>query len=145
VGAPGSDLFQSIVQFKQKNCAHRSNSPIKYPRGRRQVATLCNTLQHTATAAHCNTLKHTATNCNTAMLETRWHVLMEKRADRGIRDSSCQRAATHCNTLQHTETRCNTLLHTAALYDEGQFVFPTKVPLQHAATRCNTLQHTAKL
>jgi len=166
--APGSDLFQSIVQFKQKNCAYRSNSPIKYPRGRRQVATLCNTLHHTATAAHCNTLQPIAIQrCR----KVRWHMLMEKRADRGIRDSSCQRAATHCNTLQHAATHCctlqhyttrdslcfqqtlhyNTLQHAATHCNTLQQtvkartvrVFPPNFPTQHAATRCNMLQHAA--
>jgi len=49
------------------------------------IATHCNTLQHTAT--HCNTLQRTATHCNTL-----------------------QRTATHCNTLP-TYVICTYRIH----------------------------------
>jgi len=79
------------------------------------TATLCNTLQRSAT--HCNALQHTATLCNIL-----------------------QRSATHCNALQHTATLCNTLQHTATLCNTLQ-----RNALEHTATLCNTLQRSATL
>ena len=114
------------------------------------VATLCNTVQHTATAPRDREAAHargalSATHCSTA-----------------------QPSATHCNTLQHTTTHCNTLQHTATqarlererkrererdavvMIEEVQAHSSTLHhtathcnPLQHTATRCNTLLHTA--
>jgi len=90
---------------------------------KRDTATHCNTLQHTAntlqhTATHCNTLQHAATHCNT-LQRTTTHCTLTR-----------QHTATHCNilhTLQHTATHCNTLLHSAT---------PCNT-LQHPATHCN--------
>jgi len=99
-----------------------------------RIATLCNTLQHTATryntlqpllqltgstrvatqlqhaATRRNTLQHTAIHCK---------VYYEQRL---LQRTDATRVATHYNTLQHTVMRCNTL--------------------QHTPTHSNTLQHT---
>jgi len=121
------------------------------------TATLCNTLQHTAThipvapmcralsltpsalqhtATLCNILQHSATPCNTNTCCT---------------DVSCVilntfRAATHCYTQQHTATHCNTLQHSATHIPVAQTfraLSLTSSALQHTATYCKTLQQTA--
>ena len=99
-----------------------------------EIATHCNTLQHTAT--HRNTLHHTASHCNTLqhtaqienLLQTATHYKDDCTATYCI---TCRRSISLvsvifevCNTLEHTGTRCTTL--------------------QHTVTHCNTLQHTAK-
>jgi len=72
-------------------------------------ATLCNSLQRTAThtATHCNTLQSTAMHNNT-LQHTTTHC------------NTQQHTATHCNTLQHTAARCNTLQHTATYCNTSQ-------------------------
>jgi len=112
------------------------------------LATLCNTLQHSAT--HCSTLHHTRTRtiflmCGTVRDEM--FVTLAIQNNNQIMFATCIQKknssfsffhnflrnlilfATHCNTalcntLQHAATHCNT-----ALYNT----------LQHAATRCSTL------
>jgi len=85
---------------------------------RHDVATHCNTLQHTAT--HCDTMQRTATHCN-ALQHTATHC------------NTLECTAVHCNILQYTATHCNALQHTATHCST----------LHHIATHCNTLQHTA--
>jgi len=61
------------------------------------IATLYNTLQHTAT--HCNTLKEIANQ----------HSTMDC-----LELPLSKHSATHCNKLQHTATHCNTLQRSTA-------------------------------
>ena len=87
------------------------------------IATHCNTLQHTAThstgaclqhtAAHCNTLQHTATHCNTLLCNTRQHTATHCST---LQHTAMQHAAAHCNILQRTATHCSTLQHSATYH-----------------------------
>jgi len=128
------------------------------------AATLCNTLQHTATnmwtkarlgaqthwvrgfewiyvpATHCNSLQHNATQCNTHDDKVLLRVLVALSWDTWL-----HRAATQCNTLQHTATHCH--LWTKAHWAHGiELTYVTAThcnTLQHTVTHCNALQHTA--
>ena len=117
------------------------------------TATLCNTLQHSAT--HCNTLQ---TRCNTLQpaachRQGRLHraLLWNRRQSAAYslrwsglfcRSLLLQHPATHCNTL-HTATHCNTLQHTATHCNALEHTATHWNTLQHTATHCNTLQHIA--
>jgi len=103
------------------------------------IATHCNTLQHTAT--HCNTLQHTATLCSTLQ-----RILIATGRDKL---STKPAQIKHCNTLQHTATYIATHFNTHILIvvDHDKFrswtahsnpVYCTHL-LQHTARHCNTL------
>ena len=133
-------------------------------------ATLCNTVQHTATHGYTLerdasassqqgpvrmsrqtslTLQHIAKHYNTLQhIATHCTTLQHT--------NTLQHTTKHCNTLQHTIQDCNTLQKTAAQHTTEQCIYDctafAKVvthtathcnTLQHAATRCNTLQHAA--
>jgi len=85
------------------------------------TATLCNTLQHTAT--HCN--NHDTHNNSFVRI---WDLFTKAILHSEL--SSCstlQHTATHCNTLQHNAQHCTTLHHSTYC-----------TTLQHTATHCNT-------
>jgi len=134
----------------------------------RELATRCNTLQHTAT--HCNTLQHTATlSATLSATHPATAFLMRKSADSTLRWPflSYTHAATRCNTF--CNTHCNSLsdeevcglnIPTAIplVYKLDKNFKPVKVegaygilsgryacdPEVYTATHCNTLQqHTA--
>jgi len=99
------------------------------------TATLCNTLQHTATQRrsrptkchrYCwNALQHSRTHFTTLCRPGTAH----EQAKGAMLDGRMHVAATRCNTLQHTATHRNTLQHTAT---HENILEPT-------ATHCNTL------
>jgi len=68
---------------------------------RRDIATHCNTLQHTAT--HCNTLQHTATHCNTLQ-----HCMQHT-----CRDVCFQNHISACTHMQ----RCDHVLHFSEMWE----------------------------
>jgi len=133
----------------------------------RELATRCNTLQHTAT--HCNTLQHTATHCNT-LCNTLCNTPSNSLSDEEICGLNIAMAIplvySRCNTLQHI------LQHTlqqpfrwGSLRTQHSDGYPSRVQarqkfqacqgrgcLRHPlrtlclwpwGIHCNTLQHTA--
>jgi len=77
-------------------------------------------------ATHCNTLQHTATHCSHCNTFIRMHTYV----------GMCltQYIVIHYNTLQHTATHCNAHYNTME---------PNVKCAIETATHCNTLQHTA--
>jgi len=67
----------------------------------------CNILQHTNTATLCNTLQHTATRCNTLQHDAT-QGLLECGNEWECNILHHTNAARHRNTLQHAATHCNT-------------------------------------
>ena len=119
----------------------------------RHTATLCNTLQHTAThctySTHCNTLHLLEPLQHTALLR---HLNRHSRSvkERGLSEwvyaTDCnilQQTATDCNTLQLTVTDCNRLQRTATHCNALQRAATHCNALQRTATHCNARQHTA--
>ena len=88
-------------------------------------ATLCNTLQHTATcaAAHCNYMRTLASHVDA----------------QGARTAAECAFTTRCNTLQHTATHC-IFTCIVSLLKSARWLATTA---SQRATHCNTLQHTA--
>jgi len=92
------------------------------------AATLCNTLQRTAT--HRNTSQHTATHLQGPLQMLLYIIQKNSGLDQQIKDIydrnsiqgiSSTYVTTHCNTLQQNATHYNTM--------------------QHTATKCNKMQH----
>ena len=98
------------------------------------TATVCSTLQYTAThcthCTHCTIQHHSATHCTTFSLR------------RDVR-TRLQHNTTHCNTLHHTAIYCTTLQHIAPHCTTLHHTAPHCTTLHHTAPRCTTLHHTA--
>jgi len=77
------------------------------------------------TATQCNTLHHTAT-----------HILLLLRRQENIQDT-----ATHCSTLQHTATHCNA--RSAVATSAGCVAAYVKAAAARAAVHCSVLQRVA--
>jgi len=123
------------------------------------IATLCNTLQHTAAPeswgrsrarnAHC-TATHTTTYCNTLQHITTYCKTLPRLsygAGRGPSTRvSLQHALQHTlqHTLQHGATHCDILQHTAALALCSRLrVLDVYCTATYTASYCNILQHIA--
>ena len=115
------------------------------------VATHCNTLQHTA--AHCNTLQHTASHCNTLQHTATLHhtTTLQHPATQGMKDmylaAKYGNIATPCITAKHCNNTA-TLWNTRYKWDAHSCQLRqhcNTATLFDAATYCNTaiMPHTA--
>jgi len=124
-----------------------------------QIATHCNTLQHTATqkslstppskwcATHCNTPHHTLTHCNAESFGIRHHSFSFSAK---LCCGALQCVAVCCSVLQSAVVSCSVYASSTFKFSETKEQMANSFysvkncnTLQHIATHCNTLQHTA--
>jgi len=113
-----------------------------------RTATLCSTLQHSAT--HYNMLQHAATLYRTILsvlrcLNVRASFLQHTLQHTAAHCNALQHAAICCDTLERTAKCCNTLQHyfVWAMIPECEKSLPATRTSTNCNTRYNTLHHSA--